>query len=355
MPIDFEKEMAAAGFADGGLAQPYDFQRWVNELLRGILHRRATADLDAFVAGVGKHYWGRLDAENYTLLFGVWWMSHLKKPHMLWIYRHLAPDFGTRKIFGRFLADTRIAAPRRAFFYHAVFEAWAHGVARRPFSLPHFWWDNGPARGAYARVARPRDEDAVILRLGLPYRHDLSMYDALEEAMDKDSVSLFEMQRKLCGRPISDSMMQELVVYDAARCFVHLLSHYPRRVFKLRSPEEWLITVCRCARDELAVAAVDELERQFPGIVARTRDPWGNTPLWNMLHKNAKEKLEAELIRFGCDPDSTNVWGLSYRLLRDNDPRELLADELEENGFAAGSARGIRGGRLTAKRLTAEA
>lgn len=101
------------------------------------------------------------------------------------------------------------------------------------------------------------------------------------------------------------------------------MSHHPEWGFKLRSPEEWLLTVCRCADEELAVAAVGEYERQFPGIVAAARDPWGNTPLWNtFVNPKPTGKLRAELLRLGCDPNAKNEWELSCQLLADNDPEK---------------------------------
>ena len=69
----------------------------------------------------------------------------------------------------------------------------------------------------------------------------------------------------------------------------------------------------------IRAAALPELERQFSGVAVRARDPWGNTALWNtMVNPNPTEKLRAELLRLGCDPDEQNSYGLSYRLVRDN-------------------------------------
>ena len=132
------------------------------------------------------------------------------------------------------------------------------------------------------------------------------------------------MNREFENRQVCDSLLQHLINRNAAKCFAYILAKYPERVFKLRSPQEWLLTVCRCAGDELAVAAVDELERQFPGIVGSTRDPWGGNPLWSTFCKlGPKEKLREELIRFGCDPDEENEWGISFRLLLENSPQTI--------------------------------
>ena len=159
------------------------------------------------------------------------------------------------------------------------------------------------------------------MKIGLARHDGFRASAAMEIGVADDSFAVFELNRELEARKIGDPMLEHLIRNDAVRCFTGLLSRHPDRVFKLRSPQEWLITVCRYARDKLAVAAVDELERQFPGVVGQTRDPWGNTPLWNTLaNAHHVETLQTELLRFGCDPDAENAWGLSYRLVRENAP-----------------------------------
>ena len=171
------------------------------------------------------------------------------------------------------------------------------------------------------------------MKIGLARHDGFRASAAMEIGVARDSFAVFELNRELEARKIGDSMLEHLIRSDAARCFTHILAHYPERVFKLRSPQEWLITVCREAREKLAVAAVNELERQFPGIVGKTRDPWGNTPLWNTLaNVHHVEMLQTELLRLGCDPDAKNEWGLSYRLLEDNDPDRYHHENEREGG-----------------------
>ena len=159
------------------------------------------------------------------------------------------------------------------------------------------------------------------MKIGLARHDGFRASAAMEIGVADDSFAVFELNRELEARKIGDPMLEHLIRNDAVRCFTGLLSRHPDRVFKLRSPQEWLITVCRYAREKLAVAAVDELERQCPGVAAAARDPWGNTPLWNTLaNAHHVETLQTELLRFGCDPDAENAWGLSYRLVRENAP-----------------------------------
>ena len=327
MAIDIEKELAAAVAEHGKQYGPGCCE--VN-LLKGILRRRSLTDFhtvfDYFSGIDGGEYLNI--GENLRPLLSPWWMSHLEVRHLVWMYEHLIAEYDSLSVIEKLLADRRIAPFRRAVLYHAVFDAEEDAALRVLLPrrngivvLPNFWWDNH--RLWEHQVERNgRDcPDASFRRLGLPFRTSSDFSAALHKTMIKDCVSAFEMTRRLENRRISDSMMAIMIMHNSADCFAYLLAHYPERVFNLRSPEEWLITVCREARQKLAVAAVNELEREFPGVVRRTRDPWGNTPLWNtFFNLEPTEKLRAELIRFGCDPDEKNEWGLSYRLLRDNAP-----------------------------------
>ena len=330
MAIDIEKTVAAAVAERGEHVGKILAER---TLLKQVLAGRSMADFETFFErffNIGSVYLG---LDNFPAMFGVWWMSRFRKIHLFWIYGNLRKEFRALRILGKFIADKRIPASRRAFFYHAVFESRVRWSIRRDCQpiLPDFWWDNRNVWGEYVDRVRSDSPDAHIRRRGLSRRSKFEISDALAKTLAKDCVSAFEITRQLENRRLSDSLMQKLIEADAGRCFVQMLTEHPDKVFKLRSPEEWLFTVCRHARDGFAVAAVNELERQFPGIVARSRDPWGNTPLWStFFNAGPMERLRPELIRFGCDPDSENASGLSYRLLYDNDPTELW-EELSQS------------------------
>ena len=322
MAIDIEREMAAAvakrGERSGAILCEMN-------LLKRVLRSRSMTDFETFFEYFADRTF-HLDMERYPSLLGAWWMSRFRPRHLLWIYDHMLMDYGALKQLGAFVTDDRIALPRRAFFYHAVFRVRAHVSSRCGgiFALPPFWWDNRRAWSEYVEIVRNDEPNAFIRRFGLPPRSAYKLSEALAAGMEKDSVPVFEMTRQLENRRLSDSMMNRLIALDSGKCFAYVLANHPEQVFKLRSPEEWLFTVCREAKDGLGAAAVDELERQLPGIVGRARDPWGNTPLWNTLF-NARPtaELQARLLRLVCDPDAENRYGLSYRLLKDNDPEKL--------------------------------
>ena len=269
-----------------------------------------------------------VDEENHEALMSPLWLPRFSERHLPLLCEALRFRYyydGWRICLGEVLGDGRIAAARRALLCRAIFdcEAFAERTPRGFVHLPPLWYYNRSVCGRIMDVKSCR-EHRVIKKIGIPRHDGFRASAALERGVSGDNHAVFEISRMLEDRRIDNSMLEHLIRCDAARCFTHILAYYPERVFKLRSPQEWLITVCRYAREKLAVAAVNELERQFPGIVGSTRDPWGNTPLWNTFFDlEPTEKLRAELLRFGCDPNDKNEWGLSYQLLKDNDPKGI--------------------------------
>ena len=260
--------------------------------------------------------------KNHEDMLEPEWMSRFERPHLEWIYQLLAAQDERLQYTAKIVADRRIAADRRALCFHAVFAVSTRAaLPQEDAVLPHFWWYNHSAWDHHVFRIGKNDRDAYAGRLAIFLRREPRFSDAMRQGIRDDSVSVFEINRNLDNRRISDSLLKYLIGANAVKCFTYLLANYPETVFKLRSPQEWLLTVCRCAEEKFAVAAVNELERQCPGVVAGTRDPWGNTALWNtFFNYEQTDNLRSELIRLGCDPDAENELGLSYRLLMDNTP-----------------------------------
>ena len=274
-----------------------------------------------------------MDNDNYRMIIDSGWLSQFETSLLRWFYELLRHRyrFGGDTLMELILPDRRIAAEKRALLCHAVFNSGAQieRCAGDYVVQPPFWWYN---RDALAKIIMKSEGDAASVFIKHTGRlHRFGKFrpsSAMAQGVEDDQISLFELNRQLEGRRICASMLECLIRSNAARCFAYLLSHYPKQVFKFRSPLEWLFTVCRGAKQELAAAAGDEIERQFPGIVSSARDPWGNTLLWNtFVNKNPTEGLREELIHLGCDPNAQNEWGLSYQLLKDNDPEKLLQEE----------------------------
>lgn len=299
-------------------------------LLERIIRRGSVDDLKAFLDKYGDDIARRgfFFLENYKAIFDPGWIPRFERPQLQWLYRLLVAHDCNLKHTAKIVADRRIAADRRAWCFHAVFAAKTMpSLSPGLVVLPHYWWYNRVAWYSYSQWVKKDSEDAFIRRLGKNTRR--GMYIPTEEmrkSADDDSVARFEINRDLAGVKIDDPLMEFLIDCNAAKCFAHLLANRGKTVFKLRSPEEWLLTVCRCAEEELAVAAADALERLFPGIVGGTRDPWGNNALWSTFCDfRRKPLLQDELVRLGCGPDEENELGLTFRLLRENTPEAIRA------------------------------
>ena len=298
-----------------------------DKLLALVARRGDLRDFDDLIRRYGEKCLrlNSVDLTHCKSLFGPRWMARFERPHLEWICRLLVAKDSQLKFTERLVADRRIAAERRALCFHVVFSArtqppYSSGLPSlsppRLWGYNRDWWDDRLTK------IRQDGENAIIRRLGCAKIGKCVIPDSMRAGAEKDAVGAFEINRTLENRLISDSLLQFLIDRNAANCFKYFLAEHPQRVFKLRSPQEWLLTVCRCAKEKLAVAAADELERQFPGIVAATRDPWGRNALWSTFcEPGPKEKLREELIRLGCDPDAEDEFGLSYRLLRDNAPQ----------------------------------
>ena len=322
MAIDLKAEMAKIVARHGEAIAEY---MGPDRLLRQVIHHGDMNDFKEFFVRYAKsgQRWKNFKIQEYDSILGPRWMARFEPAHLKWIYHLIAANDDRLKCTAKLVADRRIAAERRALCFHAVFAADMHPnfLSGRIVVLPHFWWYNRSVWQAYIDFIGKDDCHAFIKRLGCVRRPNYVISDTLRKAVESDTVSVFEMNREFENRQVCDSLLQFLIRCNAAKCFTYILAKYPKRVFKLRSPQEWLLTVCRCAEDKLALAAVDKLERQFPGIVAATRGPWGGNALWSTFCKlGPKEKLREELIHLGCDPDEENEWGLSPRLLLENSP-----------------------------------
>lgn len=271
-----------------------------------------------------------LTCRGYMTMLEDGRISRFKLPLLLWVHEDLRRrgESGQETYLHRLLVDKRLAAEKRALLYHAVFTSYHPFINEfANMFVAEFVWYNTCASKEIGKLKTWLDYES-FKRYNLSPCINFHASSKVLEMIVNDKCSLFELNRQFEGRRICDSMLEFLMQSDAARCFSCLLSHYPKEVFKFRTPQEWLFTVCRCAKEKLAVAAVDEIERQFPGIVGSARDPWGNTLLWNtFVNKNPTEGLREELIRLGCEPNAQNERGLSYQLLKDNDPEKLLQEE----------------------------
>ena len=139
----------------------------------------------------------------------------------------------------------------------------------------------------------------------------------LKNAINKDSVSMFELELTLTGKRITIGLLRRVLIFNAMNILLHLLKHRLKQVTAILSPQDLLIHICAYERNGAAALKVlDTLEELFPGI-SKSTDKLGNTPLWYCLYKSGREELEEALIKYGCNPDARNHLNLSYNLCKE--------------------------------------
>ena len=139
----------------------------------------------------------------------------------------------------------------------------------------------------------------------------------LERALQQDSISLFELELTLSGKPLQISLLRWILKKHAYQILDHLLRNRLKALSAILAPQDLLICLCMHPQGNGALMRLDTLEELFPGI-SRSTDSLGNNPLWYCLyrHKASSTELAQALLRNGCDPDQRNHLNLSYRLCR---------------------------------------
>ena len=152
----------------------------------------------------------------------------------------------------------------------------------------------------------------------------IALSDKMIQALQLDSVSLFEMALTLSGKNISMGLLRAILRANAFNVLIHLLKHRPKTLTSILSPLDLLICLCASEfKNENEIKVLETLEELYPGI-SKSMDKLGNTPLWYCLyHRNSSDFLVQELIRYGCNPDARNHLNLSYNLCKDFKKHEL--------------------------------
>ena len=137
----------------------------------------------------------------------------------------------------------------------------------------------------------------------------------MRNAIEKDSVSLFDLELTLTGKRVTIGLLRRLLLNNSWNIILHLLKHRTKQVTSILSPYDLLICICvNVSRNDATVKVLDALEELFPGI-SKSTDKLGNTPLWYCLyHRSPEDGLVQALMRYGCDSDQRNHLNLSYRI-----------------------------------------
>lgn len=174
------------------------------------------------------------------------------------------------------------------------------------------------------------DEEETFLRKSRCNFREKALPLQILQAIKNDSVSELEIARLLNNKKISLGIMYAILTYNAKSTINFLLKKYSDEIFSLRTPQEWLFTLCTYFHLTAAIDFIKHIEEKFPGIVKNARDPWGNNLLWhtfynevvwNLRYAHCKRNFVQQcLIDLGCDPDEKNDLGLCFNSVTENTP-----------------------------------
>ena len=177
--------------------------------------------------------------------------------------------------------------------------------------------DNGGIRHA---ILKRRKKGYDFIPKGLFFLDDkrsMPLSEKMIQALQTDSVPLFEMALTLAGKKITIGLLRAILRAHAFNILIHLLKCRTKALAIILSPQDLLICICACpskGESEKEIKLLETLEELYLGISQRT-DKLGNTPLWYCLYKRSPDDpLVLALIRHGCNPDQRNHLNLSYRI-----------------------------------------
>jgi hypothetical protein len=240
-----------------------------------------------------------------------------------------------------FLVDSYFPPKRKAFLYNiyndraASWSGACHISEHLNFAIKHSIFQK--KWQIDLRYFALNNEEKNFLRKSRCNFRENALPTQILQAIKRDSVSELEIARLLNNKKISLSIMYAILTYNAGSTINFLLKKYSDEIFLLRTPQEWLFTLCNYFHLTAAIDFIKHIEEKFPGIVKNATDPWGNDLLWHTFYndevwdpdyKRTINSIQQCLIDLGCDPDEKNDLGLSFNLVMENS-RDKWESELE--------------------------
>lgn len=238
-----------------------------------------------------------------------------------------------------FLVDSYFPPKRKAFLYNiyndraASWSGACHISEHLNFAIKHSIFQKKWQIGQY--FSSLSDAEETFLRKTRRNFRENALPTQILQAIKRDSASELEIARVLNNKKISLGIMYAILTYNAGNTINSLLKKYSDEIFSLRTPEEWLFTICNYFPGTSAASFIKHVEEKFPGIVKNARDPWGNNLLWHTFYNEIVWKLRYArckrnfvqqcLIDLGCDPNEKNNLGLCFNLVTKN-TREAWED-----------------------------
>ena len=236
----------------------------------------------------------------YDMMLNADFLTRCNKAHLYAIYMSMPSMCNSGRIATRIFLDKTIPLETRGLFWSKIQYHKLNETATEKLFLDDINLINTSRAGA------------IVNR---------SNRDNLNAAIRSDSISSFELNRRLLGIEIRKSLIEYLLMRNAANIFLYLFDKYPRKFYAIRPKENWLFFILNNMKnhhlsENTALHLLTEIEKKEPGIVARIRDPWGNTLLWYTSERT--NTIKKMLIDCGCRPEIKNIFGLSIKLLEEN-------------------------------------
>ena len=229
------------------------------------------------------------------------------------------------------LTDYDIPADKRAFLYNIYNDrssGWSGGyymLSHIDFAIKHSTFQKKWQIDQHYSALN-YEEETFLRKSRCNFRVN-ALPTQILQAIKRDSVSELEIARLLNNKKISLSIMYAILTYNAGSTINFLLKKYSDEIFSLRTPQEWLFTLCNYFHLTAAIDFIKHIEEKFPGIVKNATDPWGNNLLWhtfyndkvwNPCYNQTVNSIQQCLIDLGCDPNKRNALGLSFNLVMEN-------------------------------------
>ena len=221
--------------------------------------------------------------------------------------------------------DRRIPAAIRAVFWNSIRNIASHCSSAQAIAFG--LWGNEYVFEAIRKYGFGQPEDLSFVKQVSSLDLERSVKttlkpgrEQLENSIRLDSIPMFEINRELLRIDIGTPLMECLIRKGAVRIFFYIFSEYPKAAFKARSVENWLFAIVNSKFDEeKTIIFIDAFEQKYPGIVARIRDPWGNSLFWYASHSRMQyERLQNHLIQLGCKERMCNMLALSEKDVEEN-------------------------------------
>ncbi len=186
-----------------------------------------------------------------------------------------------------------------------------------------FWMGYWYSRGQYPHHAfelfgSPLGNPLLPKRPRTPWsRTPYELPKTLAEAVESDSVSIFEMERLMCGKKISLSLVHILISKNAGNILSYWLTQKGDALSRLVSLKDLFFYLCGYGKKDLLFKVLPTIHQCNPQLIPEARDDRGNNALWYAFHNREKGMSEVcdELKRLGCDPNVRNAINLNYTMV----------------------------------------